>query len=425
MARSINEFGFNSPIVADDNLVIINGHTRYKAALSLNLEEVPVFVVSNLTEEQIKAYRIADNKLAEYSEWDYEKLLCEIKELEDANYDIDLTGFDEEEYLNLVEDLKEYDEFIPKNDIDVEAEIEKLEKEEVSIKQGQIYKLGKHYLMCGDSTSEEDVKKLMSASGQEVKADMVWTDPPYNVAYEDSKGRSIKNDNMESDKFKNFLDLVFMNYNKFTSKNCPFYVCYASKEHINFESAMNDNGINVRTQIIWVKNIATFGFAQYKWKHEPILYGAKQDGSIKFFGDRKNTTVWENLSGDVLEIENHESNKVIKVKAEGRDYFITVPDILNIDIENQDTSTVWKVPRESNYVHPNQKPLELIVKAIQNSSLPGQVMLELFGGSGSTMIAAEQTRRTCYSMELDPVYAQIIINRYETVTGNKAELIEG
>lgn len=423
VAASINEFGFNSPIVVDKDLMIINGHTRYKASQKMNLEKIPVVIVESLTEEQIKAYRIADNKTAEYSEWDYEKLIQEIQELSDANYDLELTGFDEDECLKMIEDLSEFDEMVPEDDIDVEEELEKLENETPTVKQGQIYKLGNHYLMCGDSTCESDVRKLMSASGKEVKANLVWTDPPYNVAYEDSKGRSIKNDDMDSKAFKEFLDSVFANYNKFTDKNCPFYVCYASKEHINFESSMKDNNINVRTQIIWVKNVATFGFAQYKWKHEPILYGAKENGSLQFYGDRKNTTVWENLNHDVFEIERVHDKKIIKIQAEGRDYHITVNDIENIEIDSHDNSTVWKVPRGTNYVHPNQKPLQLIMKAISNSSKTGDVMLELFGGSGSTLIAAEQMGRVSYNMELDPVYAQIIINRFEQVTGIKAELV--
>lgn len=423
VAASINEFGFNSPIIVDKDLMIINGHTRYKASQKMNLVKVPVIVVDNLTDEQIKAYRIADNKTAEYSEWDYEKLIQEIQELSEANYDLELTGFDEDECLKMIEDLSEFDDKVPEDDIDVEEELEKLETETPTVKQGQIYKLGKHYLMCGDSTSESDVRRLMSASGNDVKANLVWTDPPYNVAYEDSKGRSIKNDDMDSKAFKEFLDLVFGNYNKFTDKNCPFYVCYASKEHINFESSMKDNDINVRTQIIWVKNVATFGFAQYKWKHEPILYGAKESGSLQFYGDRKNTTVWENLNHDVFEIERVNDKKIIKIQAEGRDYHITVNDIENIEIDSHDNSTVWKVPRESNYVHPNQKSLQLIMKAISNSSKAGDIMLELFGGSGSTLIAAEQMGRISYNMELDPVYAQIIINRFEHVTGIKAELV--
>ncbi|KAI3350133.1 DNA modification methylase [Clostridium botulinum] len=420
---SINEFGFNSPIVVDGNLMIINGHTRYKASQKMNLEKVPVVIVDNLTNEQVKAYRIADNKTAEYSEWDYDKLIKEIQELCHANYDLDMTGFDESECLKMIEDLSEFDEKVPEDDIDVESELEKLENETPTVKRGQIYKLGKHYLMCGDSTCESDVRKLMSASGEEVKASLVWTDPPYNVAYEDSKGRSIKNDDMDSKAFKEFLDLIFMNYDKFTEKNCPFYVCYASREHINFENSMKDNGINVRTQIIWVKNVATFGFAQYKWKHEPILYGAKEKGSIRFYGDRKNTTVWENLNHEAFEIEKNNDKKIIKIHAEGRDYHITVSEIENIEIDSHDNSTVWKVPRESNYVHPNQKPLQLIMKAINNSSQAGDIMLELFGGSGSTLIAAEQMGRVSYNMELDPVYAQVIINRFELVTGIKAELI--
>lgn len=424
VASSIKEFGFNSPIVVDQDFIIINGHTRHKAAKQLGLEEVPVLIVEGLSPEQIKAYRIADNKTSEFSEWDFDKLIDEIKDLAEQNYNLELTGFDELECLKMIEDdISDFNEKLPENDPDIDELFDKLEQEAPTVKRGQLYKLGNHYLMCGDSTSESDVKTLMSATGKLVLADMVWTDPPYNVAYEDSKGRSIQNDNMESKKFKNFLDLVFHNYDKFTNKNCPFYVCYASREHINFETAMLDAGIEVRTQIIWVKNVATFGFAQYKWKHEPILYGAKTKGSIKFHGDRKNTTVWENLDDEVLEIEVVGDNKIIKFKADGRDYFFTVPEITSMEVDNHDTATVWKVPRESNYVHPNQKPLQLIMKAIHNSSLPGQTMLELFGGSGSTLIAAEQMGRVSYNMELDPIYAQVIINRFEQITGVKAELI--
>lgn len=424
VAASIKEFGFNSPIIVDSENTIINGHTRYKAAQMLEHTNVPIIKLTGLSEAQIKAYRIADNKTAEYSEWDFEKLIGEMQELTAEDYSLNMTGFDEIEALKIIEDISEFDDLMPEHDINIEEELEKLENEVPTVKRGQVWKLGKHYLMCGDSTSNDDVRKLMSASGKDVKADMVWTDPPYNVAYEDSKGRSIKNDNMESAKFKEFLDSVFENYNKFTKDNCPFYVCYASREHINFETAMNDNNIDVRTQIIWVKNVATFGFAQYKWKHEPILYGAKRSGKITFFGDRKNTTVWENKNPESFAIENVNDKKVIKIAGDGVEYFITVPSIENIEIDSVNNTTVWKVPRESNYVHPNQKPLQLIMKAIHNSSLPGNTLLELFAGSGSTMMAAEQMNRISYNMELDPIYAQVIINRYEEATGLKAELLK-
>lgn len=423
VAASISEFGFNSPIVIDQNNVIINGHTRYKAAIKLGLTEVPTIKVENLSDEQIKAYRIADNKTSEYSEWDFDKLIEEIKELSEANYDLEMTGFDELECLKMIEDLSEFDEMLPDDDIDVEEELEKLENETPTVKQGQIYKLGNHYLMCGDSTSETDVKKLMSASGKEVKANMVWTDPPYNVNYEDTKGRSIKNDNMDDLKFRQFLDSTFRNYNKFTEKNCPFYICYASLNHTAFEESMRDNGIKVRAQIIWAKTISAFTFAHYKWKHEPIFYAAKENGSLQFYGDRKNMTLWENVDNKLIELEKVNGKTVIKIKGEDRDYFITVPEIENIEADSHDNSTIWKVTREFNYVHPNQKPLQLIMKAIHNSSKPGDILLELFGGSGSTLMAAEQMGRISYNMELDPVYAQVIINRFEQTTGIKAERI--
>lgn len=423
VAKSIKEFGFKVPIIIDGSGEIIAGHTRYKAATKLQLDAVPVIRAEDLSEDQVKAFRIADNKSSEYAEWDMQLLFSELEELKLEGYDINLTGFSEDEYLQMIDDLADEENPPEPEDFDLEKEIEKIQ--ESSVKPGQIYKLGRHYLMCGDSTDENQVRKLMSASGQEVKAAFVWTDPPYNVDYEDDAGRKILNDNMSDEKFKEFLVQIFRNYDKFTEDNCAFYVCYASKEHRNFENAMNENQIFVRTQIIWVKNIAVLSFAHYKWKHEPIFYAAKSKGSLHFHGDRKNTTVWIDSKEAFIQIEpGPEQTKVIKIKGEGCSYYITVDCIKNIEVDSEDNTTVWEVAKESNYVHPNQKPLKLIRKAIRNSSRPGDIMLELFGGSGSTLMAAEETERTCYSMELDPVYCEVIIKRFESATGIKAELLD-
>lgn len=363
VANSIKEFGFKVPIVVDKNNVIVAGHTRLKAAQKLGLEEVPVIVADDLTEEQIKAFRLADNKVSELADWDFAKLEEELK-----NIAMDMSQFN----FDLKELSKEFDKNkeVTEDDFDVETEIEKIE--EPTSKRGDVFQLDNHYLMCGDSTSKEDVERLMNGN----KADLVVTDPPYNVAYEGStKDKlTIMNDKMSPEQFKEFLTEAFKRLYEILNEGGAFYIWLASREQVNFETALNEAGLTVRQQLIWNKNSMTLGRQDYQWKHEPCLYGWKDGASHNWYNDRSQTTIMD-----------------------------------------------FNKPNR-NGEHPTMKPIELIGYQISNSSKDGDIVADLFGGSGSTLIACEQLKRRCYTMELDPKYCDVIIKRWETLTGNKAIL---
>jgi len=344
VANSIREFGFKVPIVITSDNVIIAGHTRLKASVSLGLEEVPCIIADDLNEEQIKAFRLADNKTAELATWDLSKLEDEL-----ANLDMDMLQFGFEEMEELLPDNAADDDF------DIDDEIP-----EVPFSQpGDIYELGPHRVLCGDSTDSDQVKILLD--GQVV--DMVFTDPPYNVDYEGTAGK-IKNDKMEDDTFYLFLLDAFQNMFEHTKPGGAIYCCHADTEGLNFRNAFKKAGYKLAECLIWVKNALVLGRQDYHWRHEPILYGWKEGAAHYFVDDRSQDTIWE-----------------------------------------------YNKPRK-NEEHPTMKPLELVGKAISNSSRRHETILDLFGGSGSTMIAADQLDRKAYLMELDEKFIDVIIKRY-------------
>lgn len=350
VASSIKAFGFKNPIIVDKDMVIIAGHTRLKAALKLGLTMVPVIVASDLNPDQANALRLADNKTAEIAKWDKKKLEEELKQINWDILGINMTdvGFDDifaSEFQEVVDD--DFDEG------------QYLSAEPYS-HQGDIYLLDDNRVMCGDSTNEEHVKLLMNGK----LADMVFTDPPYNVNYEGSDGQSIQNDDMGDNEFKEFLTLVFKNLINSIKEGAPTYVCHADSEGLNFRSAFKEAGFKLAQCLIWVKNSFTMGRQDYQWQHEPILYGWKPGSGHYFVDDRSQSTIWE-----------------------------------------------YDKPKK-NDLHPTMKPLELVGRAINNSSLVGQLVLDLFGGSGSTLIASYKAKRICYSMELDEKYADVIVKRY-------------
>lgn len=359
VAESIKEFGFKVPIIVDNDNIIIAGHTRYKAAMKLGLKEVPVIKAEDLSPEQVKAFRIMDNKASELATWDYEYLLQEMEGLKIADYNLEFTGFE----LNEIESMM--DEYSPK-DIEEDESFnpdEQLETiEEPKTKKGDLWLLGNHRVVCGDSTVKEDIENLMN--GQ--KARMVFTDPPYNVAYEGGTEEklTIQNDNMSHEDFYNFLFKVFSNYYELMEEGAPIYVCHADSEGENFRRAYRESGLKLAECIIWVKNTFVMGRQDYHWRHEPILYGWKEGKAHYFIDDRTQDTVWE-------------------------------------------------IPKpQRNGEHPTMKPLALCARAIKNSSKPKEIVVDLFGGSGSTLIAAADTERICYTMELDEKYCDVIVLRY-------------
>jgi DNA modification methylase len=365
VAESIKEFGFKVPIVIDKDGVIVAGHTRYKAAKKLGLNEVPCIVADDLTEEQIKAFRLADNKVAEKAEWDFELLDSELDELFD--FDMTLFGF---------EDMVEDDPIIVEEDDIPEVD----EEAEPITKLGDIWQLGNHRLMCGDSTDKDCVETLMDGK----KADMGFTDPPWNVNYGSVekgnamgyKPRTILNDFMGTEEFKDFMFNAFSCLNFAQKDGAMTYVVMSAQEWGNMMLTLAQNDYHWSSTIIWNKDSLILSRKDYHTKYEPIWYGWKEGTRLCPLEDRKQSDVW--------------------------------------DIAR---------PKKSEE-HPTMKPVELVARAIQNSSKKGDLVIDLFGGSGTTLIAAEQTGRSCCMMELDPKYCDVIVKRWETLTGQKAKLVK-
>lgn len=383
--KSIEEFGMNDPIgIWGEDNIIIEGHGRLMALQELGWTEVPVIRLDDLTDDQRKAYTLIHNQTTMNTGFNIDILN---EELQSIDLDMSFFGFD---------DIPEPEIDIKDDDFDIE-EIEPI-KEPIS-KRGEIYKLGNHYLMVGDSTNPDDVEKLMNGA----VADLVVTDPPYNVAVSNSQGMTIENDDMSDEAFKEFLNKSFYNLNKNLKDGGAFYVWYASKEHINFETELKNNGLQVRQCLIWVKQHFNLGRQDYKWKHEPCLYGWKDGASHYFIDEFNHPTVIE----DKIDFDSLKKEEAIQM----------LKDIYNDGIS---TTVIHEDRPMMNDLHPTMKPLKLIARLIRNSSKEKEKVLDLFGGSGSTLIVCEQLNRQCYMMEYDPVYADAIIKRYEDFTGKKA-----
>ena len=372
VADSIKEFGFKNPILIDNENEIIAGHTRLLAAKKLGLIEVPTIKVDDLTPEQVKAFRIADNKTAEYAEWDFELLAKEMEQLKIADYDLSLTGFDMSEAEKLLDSLKEE---VEGDNPDDDFEIE-LPEEPIS-KTGDLWILGRHKLLCGDSTSEQVVSVLMG----EDKADFVFTDPPWNVNYGAQenhpswKPRTIMNDSMSTEDFKEFMNSTFKVMNIFSKEGCMTYVVMSAQEWGNMMLTLYQNDYHWSSTIIWNKDSLVLSRKDYHTKYEPIWYGWK-DGQARLhpLDDRKQCDVWDCPRPKVSEL------------------------------------------------HPTTKPVELVVRAIKNSSNMKDIVLDLFGGSGTTLIACEESDRKCRMMELDPKYIDVIVMRYIDKVGSDADV---
>ena len=361
IAASIKEFGFLSPILIAEDNTILAGHGRLAAARKLGLTKVPCVKESHLTETQRRAYIIADNKLSLNAGWDEDILAIELSELQGADFDLDLLGFDESELVSIFEDDKEVED----DDFDVEEELNK----PCFSKAGDIWTLGRHRLICGDSTKEETYKRLMDGK----RANLVVTDPPYNVNYEGSAGK-IKNDNMDNDKFYNFLLDAFSNMEKVMADDASIYVFHADTEGLNFRKAFNDAGFYLSGCCIWKKPSLVLGRSPYQWQHEPCLYGWKKKGKHQWYSGRKETTIWE-----------------------------------------------FEKPKK-NADHPTMKPIALLAYPISNSSMSNTLILDPFGGSGSTLIACEQTDRSCYTIELDEKFCDVIVKRYIEQVGTDKDV---
>ena len=357
LRSSLREFGFINPIIIDKDYGIIAGHGRLLAAKEEGMTEVPCVFADHLTEAQKKAYIIADNRMALDAGWDEELLRVEIEALQAEAFDLALTGFDEKELSKLFDGGNDIED----DNFDADEEL----KKPVFSKVGDVWRLGRHRLVCGDSTKAETYETLMEGK----KANLVVTDPPYNVNYEGTAGK-IQNDNMASEKFFDFLFDAFSNMEKVMADDASIYVFHADTEGLNFRKAFEAAGFYLSGCCIWKKPSLVLGRSPYQWIHEPCLFGWKKSGKHQWYSDRKQTTVWE-----------FEKSK-----------------------KNTD--------------HPTMKPIPLLSYPIANSSMSNTIVLDPFGGSGSTLIACEQMDRSCYTIELDEKYCDVIVRRYIEFRGS-------
>ncbi|NCC15716.1 MAG: DNA modification methylase [Clostridia bacterium] len=357
LKRSIEQFGYVEPVIWNKTTShVVGGHQRLKVLLDMGITEVECVVIE-MNEEKEKALNIALNKIS--GDWDKDKLMLLIADLQGTDFDVYLTGFEPAELDALFKDsLKDG---IHEDDFDVDAELQK----PALTKQGDVWMLGQHRLVCGDSTKADTFTLLMDGK----LANLVVTDPPYNVNYEGSAGK-IKNDNMGNEAFYEFLLDAFTNTETAMAKDASIYVFHADTEGLNFRKAFSDAGFYLSGTCIWKKQSLVLGRSPYQWQHEPVLFGWKKSGKHNWYADRKQTTIWE-----------------------------------------------FEKPKK-NSDHPTMKPVALVAYPILNSSLSNCIVLDPFGGSGSTLIACEQTDRICYTIELDEKYCDVIVKRYIEQVGS-------
>ena len=367
IAASIAAFGFNNPILVDTKAGIIAGHGRLLAARKLQLREVPVIVLDHLSEAQKRAYIIADNQLALNAGWDEDLLRIELTALQEDDFDIRLIGFEDEELARLLAAQDATDGLTD------EDAVPELPQTPVSVA-GDLWILGNHKLLVGDSTNQTDIARLMAGE----TADLIFTDPPYNVDYEGytEERLKIKGDRMTDADFKKFLEAAFSSCRTAVKPGASLYVCHSSSWQRAFQNALEAAGFEVRCQIIWAKNTFAWGFGRYKFQHEPLFYAHVSGEKDPWYGDKSQSTLWQE-----------------------------------------------KKPA-ANRTHPTAKPVELVERALLNSSKSGDVVADLFGGSGSTLIACERRTRKARLMEIDPRYADCIVQRFQEYSG-KAGTLDG
>lgn len=363
LRASLREFGFINPVIIDKDYGIIAGHGRVIAAREEGIEKIPCVFADHLTEAQKKAYILADNRMALDAGWDEELLRVEIEALQAEAFDVSLTGFDEKEITDLFKDTQAE---VKDDDYDLTAALEKA----AFVKKGDVWVVGRHRLVCGDATNAEDVNKLCGGK----RVNLILTDPPYGVSFKSASGLTIQNDSMKNEEFYSFLLAAFKNMVSHLEPGGSAYVFHADTEGLNFRRAFIDAGLHLAGCCIWVKNSLVLGRSDYQWQHEPVLYGFLKNGKHQWYSDRKQTTIW------------------------------------NFD----------KPKRNEN--HPTSKPLDLLSYPLKNSTQENAIVLDTFGGSGSTLMACELSNRICYTMELDEKYASVILRRYVEDTGDGANV---
>ena len=412
---SIRRMGFLSPCLIDQDMNVIAGHGRIMAAKEIGWETVPCVFIEGLTAEERKAYILADNRLTELGDWDMDMVQQELAALADADFDISITGFDT--------DLR-FDDSMAQITDDGWTEDETHAAEEPRSRIGDIYQLGNHRLMCGDSTDPDMVAALMDGT----QADLLVTDPPYNVGYGKSeteeqlrkRRRKVRghvqdenvfllNDDLPEADFIEFISKAMRNGKNALKDGGVFYVWYATLVTDQFFAAMKKAELEIRQILIWVKNTFILGRQDYQWQHEPCLYGWKEGAAHYFLDSRKQSTVIEDQLPDLSRMKKADMEALLR-------------EIYKAEMQ---TDVIREAKPNVSELHPTMKPLKLIARQIRNSSEPGQTVLDLFGGSGTTLIACEQMDRRCCMMEFDPHYADVIVDRWEKMTGLKALKVNG
>jgi DNA modification methylase len=396
MVDNLRAFGFRAPLLARSNGELIDGHLRLKAAVVMEMAEVPVILADDFTQEQVRAYRLIVNRSATWASWDNDLLIQEIRELVDARFDITLTGFDQHEL----------DKLLKASAIQQDPDAVPDPPKEPLVKEGDLWLMGQHRLFCGDALNSVHVGYLLGGK----EADMIWTDPPYNVDYA-SKAGSIRNDKMSAADFADFLLQAHKCMFAALRLGGAIYVAHSEAgDGMAFRRAFGQAGFRLASCLIWNKGQSTLGRGDYHWQHEPILYGWKPGAAHKWYGDRKAKTVLETGVESVQQQEDGTctillGGKLYRLRGELEELPGTV---INV-----------RKPSKSD-LHPTTKPVELVAAGIANSSRSDGLVLDTFGGSGSTMIACEQLGRACCIMDIDPCYAHVQIARWQNYTGKQA-----
>ncbi len=403
VADSIREYGFRVPLVITPEYEIICGHTRWKAAHKLKLEKVPCHVATDLTPEQIRAYRLIDNKSAEVAEWDTDLLLEELLAVKDNSANLS----------DWFDDLNQSSQKKDKRDPDAAPEL----PDAPQSKPGETYQLGNHRLTCGDSTDPAIIKRLLGGE----KARVCFTDPPYNMAYKSKIHGGIKNDALADADFTRLVLASLGNMRENLTDGGAYYVCMGQAAYALVALQMRRIGLDHRL-IVWCKESLGLGAQEYRPKFELILYGSKGKKGLVFNGERKESDLWENtdFTRGLWTRETEDGGMVIEIEHEqgSRQIFLEKKSAGTVIEQSGASDDLWHYSREAsnNYVHPTQKPVSLIEKALKLSSNDGDIVLDIFGGSGSTLIAAERTGRKAYLCELDPKYCDVIRKRYAEYT---------
>lgn len=400
IAKSIKELWFRAPILIDENNIILAWHWRLAAAKKLKLKEVPVIQYTDLTEDQKKKYRLLDNRLADLSEYDLENLKLELQELNDERMNDLFSEFDlkleEEEWNEEIED-----------EAPLPPEITKIQEWDIFVME---WNAGHHYLICGDSTKSETYEKLVTLAGK--KADLLFTDPPYNVNYKGQGKKTsngILNDRMSDQNFLFFLQDTFHALSTALKSSAPMYIFHASKTQREFQNAMEENGIEIISQLIWNKPSINHIGAAYKSKHEPFFYARMKGADIPRYGSE----IYEETVRESPDRTQKTEKEILQAFKKAK------------EAEKEGYTTIWSQKRHpvQDYEHPTQKPVELVERAILNSSREWELVLEPFAGSGTTLIAAEKTGRLSLNIELDPKYVEVILKRYKRITGKSVRCL--